>query len=642
MYVFTHMTPESPALDCIVSVLMRTHIVSVVIVLGVGVFGVVGCGDNLELAPIGPDTVIDKPPALLSSTTHVEVAFHADGAASFTCQLDDAAAMACASPWTFDVTDGAHEVAIAAIGVDHGVGEPATARFRVDTVAPTVAITGGPSGAPDTATPAFAFTASSDATVVECAVDDAAFVPCTSPTTTSALGLGSHTFTVRAADAAANAATATLSFVLGACGDNSGQGTELCDGTDLRGQSCESLGHAPGTLACSATCGAFDASGCDGGFVAENTGFTGKVCFDGVKFGSTPFVAACTEDTGIWRLVFQTGIAEVWTNLDGSVAGQQVVNLHGRAVIPGLDNPSAVFLVDNSNGANSYRSNLFSSTTQAMAWPAGSQVTFATAGMPIEMFSAKTGSSVNNAMGGWHPTLGAVVLHGNAGNAATVSTVGPNVTGTVTSITSGAFSLPSTDINIAVFGKTPAGDPATGGGIYWTCDQLGAAGGTYIEHDSGIPDDEKSLVATLLPDPASFSSATRMCPTTAGIVGGFASTYYAALRGGGQVYKTTDGGEHWVKSNTGLPAGAEVYSLALDCERLVSGFPNLCNNHDLLYAATSRGLYQSTDAGASWTVAGLEGKVVRGVTLPNDHPVGTAPRIVVGVDDEVMIYQKAP
>jgi hypothetical protein len=79
-----------------------------------------------------------------------------------------------------------------------------------------------------------------------------------------------------------------------------------------------------------------------------------------------------------------------------------------------------------------------------------------------------------------------------------------------------------------------------------------------------------------------------------------------------------------------------------DCQRIVSGFPNLCNHHDLLYAATSLGLYRSTDAGASWTLDGLEGKRVRGVALVNDHPVGTAPRAIVGVDDAIKIYRKAP
>jgi len=625
--------------------MMRTRFIILALVPVVVAGTLAGCGDNLEPAAVvdtsGPPLVLLDRPADPSNDPTPRFTFRStDATAAFECQIDGVAAFAaCSSPFTPPALgDGPQTFRLRATDPARHATALSYA-WTVDTIAPTVAVTGGPSGA--AATPAFEFTVSSDATAVACAVDGAAFAPCTSPITVATLGLGAHTFTVRAEDAAGNIAAAALPFVVGVCGDATAQGTEQCDGADLRGQSCAGLaGFAGGTLACTADC-RFDTRGCNDGFTAENTGFSGKVCFDGVKF-SAPVVAACTEDTGVWRLMFDDEVPEVWTNLDGSVAGQQVVNLHGRAVIPGIDGPATVFLVDNSGGPNSYRSNLFASTTQPMAWPVSSQVTFATGGLPIEMFSAKLGSSVNNALGGWHPTLGAVVLHGNAGLTATVSAVGPTVTGTVTSITSGSFSLPSTDIHIAVFGKTPAGAPATGGGIYWTCDQLGTAGGTYLEHDTGIPDGDKPLVATLLPDPASLSPTARACPTTGGLVGGFATTYFAGLRGGGQIYKTTDGGAHWEPRNTGLPAGAEVYALAIDCERVVSGFPNLCNNHDLVYAATSLGLYRSTDAGAHWTLAGLAGKVVRGVTLENDHPAGTAPRVIVGVDDDVKIYQKVP
>ena len=39
---------------------------------------------------------------------------------------------------------------------------------------------------------------------------------------------------------------------------------ELCDGTDLAGESCQSLGRPPGDLVCNATCNGFDTSGCVG------------------------------------------------------------------------------------------------------------------------------------------------------------------------------------------------------------------------------------------------------------------------------------------------------------------------------------------------------------------------------------------
>ncbi len=46
------------------------------------------------------------------------------------------------------------------------------------------------------------------------------------------------------------------------CGDGSIQAPEACDGTDLAGTTCESLGFGPGTLGCSANCAEFDTSMC--------------------------------------------------------------------------------------------------------------------------------------------------------------------------------------------------------------------------------------------------------------------------------------------------------------------------------------------------------------------------------------------
>ncbi len=48
------------------------------------------------------------------------------------------------------------------------------------------------------------------------------------------------------------------------CGDNQKEGDEVCDGTDLGGETCESLSFLGGDLACEEGCGAFDTSGCTG------------------------------------------------------------------------------------------------------------------------------------------------------------------------------------------------------------------------------------------------------------------------------------------------------------------------------------------------------------------------------------------
>ncbi len=46
------------------------------------------------------------------------------------------------------------------------------------------------------------------------------------------------------------------------CGNNVREGIEMCDGEDLFGQSCESLGFSTGTLACAQGCEEFDTSAC--------------------------------------------------------------------------------------------------------------------------------------------------------------------------------------------------------------------------------------------------------------------------------------------------------------------------------------------------------------------------------------------
>ncbi len=57
------------------------------------------------------------------------------------------------------------------------------------------------------------------------------------------------------------------------CGNNIKEIGEVCDGTDLAGQTCETQGFYEGELACEDDCSAFDTSGCEG------------YCGDGIKNG---------------------------------------------------------------------------------------------------------------------------------------------------------------------------------------------------------------------------------------------------------------------------------------------------------------------------------------------------------------------
>ena len=69
-----------------------------------------------------------------------------------------------------------------------------------------------------------------------------------------------------------------------ACGNDVIEGTEVCDGTNLGGQTCGDFGCSGGTLACNATCDGFDTSGCTGCPVCDSDG----VCEAGENCLSCP------------------------------------------------------------------------------------------------------------------------------------------------------------------------------------------------------------------------------------------------------------------------------------------------------------------------------------------------------------------
>ena len=75
------------------------------------------------------------------------------------------------------------------------------------------------------------------------------------------------------------------------CGNNIAEGTEACDGTDLRGQTCVSQGYSGGTLACQPGCNVFDTSGC-------TTLTTCQQACSSLGFGSWMCRSSCG---GSWR-----------------------------------------------------------------------------------------------------------------------------------------------------------------------------------------------------------------------------------------------------------------------------------------------------------------------------------------------------
>jgi hypothetical protein len=288
---------------------------------------------------------------------------------------------------------------------------------------------------------------------------------------------------------------------------------------------------------------------------------------------------------------------------------------------------------------------------------------------PVQIYTLKTEGSSNSEWAGWHETLGPVFQHG-LNKTAVTNVVAAGATGTVTSLGVSCCSgvnvnggaIPSGDLYVTVYGRNPStidpsadletGSAATGGGIYFACDLAttasltSASAGTFVARNGSgddasdptgathVLDADKPFVYAITPDNSTFSlTNTRTCATTSATVT-FATTWYVALRGGGQVYTTIDGGNTWTKNNAGLPVGAEVFKVVNDCATT-----SVCPNPNVLYAATSEGLYTATlSAGQPlhWAAAGVEGLRVRSINLISH--VGAAPTIYLGVDDETRVY----
>jgi hypothetical protein len=89
------------------------------------------------------------------------------------------------------------------------------------------------------------------------------------------------------------------------CGDGRQEGDEVCDGRDLNGQTCETLGHLGGDLACDEDCGGYDLAGCgselcgngqlDAGEECDGIALGGKTCFShaGHSDGELLCLASC-------------------------------------------------------------------------------------------------------------------------------------------------------------------------------------------------------------------------------------------------------------------------------------------------------------------------------------------------------------
>jgi hypothetical protein len=93
-----------------------------------------------------------------------------------------------------------------------------------DTTPPVTTISAGPAATTSNTSATFSFAADEPSATFECALDGAAFTSCVAPITYTGLGLGAHTFAVRAIDQAGNKDSTPASFAwsilpAASCGD---------------------------------------------------------------------------------------------------------------------------------------------------------------------------------------------------------------------------------------------------------------------------------------------------------------------------------------------------------------------------------------------------------------------------------------
>src|SRR5215208_3955900 len=160
-----------------------------------------------------PETTIDSGPSGTVSSASASFGFSSSETGStFQCSLDGAAFASCASPKDYTgLSEGSHTFEVKATDAAGNTDTtPASRSWTVaapppsDTTAPETTIDSGPSGTVSSASASFGFSSSEAGSTFQCSLDGAAFASCSSPKDYTGLSDGSHTFEVKATDAAGN------------------------------------------------------------------------------------------------------------------------------------------------------------------------------------------------------------------------------------------------------------------------------------------------------------------------------------------------------------------------------------------------------------------------------------------------------
>ncbi len=190
------------------------HTFTVAAVDNVGNVDATPAATSWTVDTLAPDTTITISPTTPTSSTAATIVFtgsdSGSGVASFMCSLDGAPATTCISPVNLvSLSDGSHSFNVFAVdNVGNTDPTPANAVWLVDATPPDTSIITSPAAQANTASATFSFTGNDGSgtgvTGFECRLDGGMWTSCISPKSYTGLSEGSHTFEVRARDAASN------------------------------------------------------------------------------------------------------------------------------------------------------------------------------------------------------------------------------------------------------------------------------------------------------------------------------------------------------------------------------------------------------------------------------------------------------
>ena len=171
---------------------------------------------TIDATPPPAPSITAKPPDPSNDGSPTFTFSDGDSTATFECRLDAAAFADCTSPKAYaGQTDGSHTFRVRAVDAANNLSDATVYTWTIDTTPPPApSITAKPSDPSNDGSPTFGFSDSEGGVTFACKLDSGAFAGCTSPKGYTGQTDGSHTFTVRASDAAGNTSSTSYTWTI--------------------------------------------------------------------------------------------------------------------------------------------------------------------------------------------------------------------------------------------------------------------------------------------------------------------------------------------------------------------------------------------------------------------------------------------